>query len=783
MQTTFAAEITRLFLLWPGRFERDRCVGSLPAPLHQDALRRDCQRHLRNLLVAFHEDDLDSALKNFFTEHTRLFQWYRSLVAGRSIVFDFFDSQPRIGCEHFADWWWLTRYVDPDALVTHQLAERGQAHFVDRLLRWGTFPVSSDLELDRILSQGIADTHIHLTGCEPAPLLWQRIITGLTGVEQVDRYSLSEMDRLVADSESLRGRLAEKAMIRTAMKAREDLRAAMQADTQWWHLTCEASQEERRGAPIVPALVEERRLLAWAWAEAKRDREKTEEQLDRYLFGKNLFLCYQQLHAATNPGLRTFRRYFEGAKEKMRNRSRRVQAHEMERRLRFASESPHLTSLELRVSPFDSVAEYVEFFRAWQEVERKLAKERRLQEGPQKRLKIRFVIHFIRSQSGDELSDAVPFERLRGKIDRQSAVLHLFRQKVPELARYVVGIDVANLERDCPPAVFTPYMRFLRGQVGELKADDCGALCHSVWLRLRERDEADHPVDLPRLGLTYHAGEDFYHPIEGMRNMDEAIHGAEMVPGDRLGHGLAAGWDLEAFYSLRGRGLTLPLGVLLDDLVWLWRRLDEEGPALRKEGHRALEEIAKLSREVYGRAVPADVLYRLQRHWRDRPVPTPSVPNDGPLAGAAWYDEKELWHMEFFDRGCRKKRSLLVPLSEFFLNYSPALATVQEGFLKELAKKRIVVEFNPTSNWALGHFSDLRSHPFHRYVEVQGPGALVTFNTDDPGVLGSRIENEFELMLDSLSARSAASRQTRAALLQMLDNVREVGLLSIFRDT
>jgi hypothetical protein len=325
-------------------------------------------------------------------------------------------------------------------------------------------------------------------------------------------------------------------------------------------------------------------------------------------------------------------------------------------------------------------------------------------------------------------------------------------------------------------------MRFLRGQVGELKADSCGALCHSVWLRLRERDEADHPVDLPRLGLTYHAGEDFYHPIEGMRNMDEAIHGANMVPGDRLGHGLAAGWDLEAFYSLRGRGLTLPQGGLLDDLVWLWRRLDEEGPTLRKEGHRALEGIAELSREVYGRSVPADVLYRLQR-CRHRPVPTPFAPAGSLTAGAASYDEEELWQMELFDRGCREKRSLSVPLSELFLDYSPALSTVQEGFLKNLAKQRIVVELNPTSNWALGHFSDLRSHPFHRYVEVQGPGALVTFNTDDPGVLGSRIENEFELMLDALNVHGTASRQTQAALLQLLDNIRKVGLLSVFRDT
>ena len=254
-----------------------------------------------------------------------------------------------------------------------------------------------------------------------------------------------------------------------------------------------------------------------------------------------------------------------------------------------------------------------------------------------------------------------------------------------------------------------------------------------------------------------------------------------MVPGDRLGHGLAAGWDLESFYGLRGRGLTLPRGVLLDDLVWLWRRLDYEGANYRREGHQLLEEIADLSREIYGHSVPPPLLYRLQRRWRHRPIPlAPRQLTEGTMATSV-FDEENLWHMELFDRSCRERRAELVPLLDFFLKNPRALTAVQEGFLRELALQRIVVEFNPTSNWALGHFPDLRSHPFHRYVEVQGTGALVTFNTDDPGVLGSRIENEFELMLDAMVARGSARGQKRSECLDLLENVRRVGVESVFR--
>jgi len=768
LQTTFTAEIARLFLLWPGRFERERCVGRLHSG-EAEALQRDCAWYVGALLTSFHEDDLSSALDDFFKYRRALGEWYGALLEERGITIEFFDAQPRIGRERFSDWWWLTRFFDPDALITYRLAAQRQAERIDRLHLWGTFPVSADAELDKALSRGLADTHVHLTGCEPVPLLWQRLVadTIRIRIEQIERYSVAEMEKISGDSEALRHRLFERSAIEVAIAKREELRKAMEDDVRWRRTLQPAAE------PLVPSLAEERRLLAWAWNSVLQGSTVTEERLDRYLFAKNVFLGRHHLYAVANPGLRTFRRYFDGTKEKVGHRSRRLQILEAERRLHFATESPYLSHLELRISPFDNIAEYVEFFRTWERAAHSLRRHRRPE--------VRFTVHFIRSSDRDA-SEEIPFEKLRRKVDRQSAVLHLFRQKVPELARYIVGIDVANLERDCPPSVFTPYILFLRGQIEAIRNSDCHELCHSFWLRLKDRNEADHPVDLPRLGLTYHAGEDFYHPIEGMRNMDDAIQGAKMGPGDRLGHGLAAGWDLELFYGSRGRGLTLPQGVLLDDLVWLWRRLDSEGASYRKEGHQLLEEIADLSRKVYGHSVPPALLYRLQRHWRHQPVTrSPLALSGDTIARDILVDEESLWHMELFDHGCRQSRIKTVPLSDFFIKNPRALMAVQEELLRELARQRIIVEFNPTSNWALGHFPDLRSHPFHRYLEVQGPEALVSFNTDDPGVLGSRIENEFELMLEAMVARGSASGKERSECLDLLENVRRVGVESVFR--
>ena len=92
MRTTFGAEVGRLFLLWLGRFEHERCVGRLSTAEPGTAFERDCQRFLSQSLPEFHEDDIKSSLQQFFKANRHLAAWHQALLDERGIVIDFFDA-------------------------------------------------------------------------------------------------------------------------------------------------------------------------------------------------------------------------------------------------------------------------------------------------------------------------------------------------------------------------------------------------------------------------------------------------------------------------------------------------------------------------------------------------------------------------------------------------------------------------------------------------------------------------------------------------------------------
>lgn len=79
-------------------------------------------------------------------------------------------------------------------------------------------------------------------------------------------------------------------------------------------------------------------------------------------------------------------------------------------------------------------------------------------------------------------------------------------------AKFVTGADAAASEFDTPPEVFAPSFRRLR------------------------KNGIRH--------FTYHAGEDFFHILSGLRAIYEAIEFLGLQAGDRIGHATAAGVDV-----------------------------------------------------------------------------------------------------------------------------------------------------------------------------------------------------------------------------------------------
>ena len=60
------------------------------------------------------------------------------------------------------------------------------------------------------------------------------------------------------------------------------------------------------------------------------------------------------------------------------------------------------------------------------------------------------------------------------------------------------------------------------------------------------------------LGMTYHVGEDFLSPIDGLRAIDEVLHYLRFGENNRLGHALVLGINPEHYLRSRHNTLLLP---------------------------------------------------------------------------------------------------------------------------------------------------------------------------------------------------------------------------------
>lgn len=108
---------------------------------------------------------------------------------------------------------------------------------------------------------------------------------------------------------------------------------------------------------------------------------------------------------------------------------------------------------------------------------------------------------------------------------------------------WIRGLDVAGDENLTSIEVFAPTIR---------------------WLRSKALSELDHGFH-----LSIHAGEDFNHPLTGMRNIDETIEFCDFKAGDRLGHGLAVGIKPQHWFELHG-DVLIDIDEYFDNLVWVW---------------------------------------------------------------------------------------------------------------------------------------------------------------------------------------------------------------------
>ncbi|WP_206198838.1 antiviral RADAR system adenosine deaminase RdrB [Zoogloea dura] len=126
-------------------------------------------------------------------------------------------------------------------------------------------------------------------------------------------------------------------------------------------------------------------------------------------------------------------------------------------------------------------------------------------------------------------------------------------------ARWLRGLDVAGDENRLGIEWFAPVLRWLRrGLVGRPLSDSAASTSFH---------------------LSIHAGEDYAHPLSGLRHVDETVRFCEMREGDRLGHALALGIS-PAYWAERHGDMLVPVDEHFDNLVWVWHYATELSPCL-----------------------------------------------------------------------------------------------------------------------------------------------------------------------------------------------------------
>ena len=432
-----------------------------------------------------------------------------------------------------------------------------------------------------------------------------------------------------------------------------------------------------------------------------------------------------------------------------------------------------------------------------------------------------YVLHFIKKidgnqENGDNISCTARHSQLREEIRSKALAILKLREKYPDIADRVLGIDAAAQEIGCRPEIFAQAFRTLHEDTGY-------------------RYTKNGYKRIPQLKMTYHVGEDFLDVVDGLRAIDEAVLFLNMDCGDRLGHALALGVDVRKWYESKQYQISLTKQDYLDNIVWLYHaiiRYDIDGQDNFKNWLEA--QYRRYFEEVYTRYMDSNYIEAIQKRmgknghkgnmnfdihdyhdaWKIRGDDPQLYLNgyfykdDSDRSPYKLHEINKVFPEDFFVR----KRNEVVMLYHFYhynadirragklkvekrieMQYIEAVELVQKKMRWEIAQRGIGIETNPSSNYMIGTFSRYDEHPITRFYnegltldheKLQDSSQIwVSINTDDQGVFDIKLENEYALMARALEKKKDENGNpvySKTMIYNWLDKIRKMGLEQSF---
>ena len=448
----------------------------------------------------------------------------------------------------------------------------------------------------------------------------------------------------------------------------------------------------------------------------------------------------------------------------------------------------HLEQLEVRIAPYDTVDKVANKInntdaKAFYRPSRISGYDRitprepvsnclRYSDGTDKYF---YVLHFIKEKDFNwyikkEDHDKVPICRefaKREEYRRQAEILMDMRDRNEEVCKRIFGIDAANNEVNFRPENFGTVFRYLASSRASQDVP---------WIR-----------KMPDLRKTYHAGEDYYEVVGGLRAIDEAVMFLELSQGDRIGHGVALGIDVDKWYQ-RHPVVALPLQNKLDNIAWMLHKIREWGLTVSTAYYEKLmTEFERLYEELYQDSCPGLVPYINAWELRgDAPEcysgPTPEKVWLEPTTRWEKYCIREMdrykefvtisnrpkseppvaykiYHRYHYDTELKRRASKIVKhvfnQDEYTLERARIVKEIQLHMRTLVAEKGIAVESCPSSNFLISNLDEFKEIPTFALFPIREDESdhvriNVCVNTDDQGVFYTNLVKEYTMLAGTL---------------------------------
>lgn len=256
-----------------------------------------------------------------------------------------------------------------------------------------------------------------------------------------------------------------------------------------------------------------------------------------------------------------------------------------------------------------------------------------------------------------------------------------------------------------------------------------------------------------KCGRTFHIGEDYVDAVDSLRYLDEAYTFFELQRGDRIGHALVLGEDIQDFYYKRNYTVLLQRRNLIDSIVWLICRSKELNIAIDPGLEQLLENIA----QEHFSLLRLHVDWSITDYWHSMLIRSNTSKDPLQNADYARCCESKNLRCQGDDAACNiwsklcneKNRTKEFVQFVWPREVLPVIVTLQESLFKKFQNKGIAIETCPTGNRIIGHFNRYDEHPLLRFEPLTNDKMtipLVSINTDERGIFATSIRREYSLM-------------------------------------